>query len=67
MRPGIKEFGVVDFDKGEVSTYVADFLPHVDHCKFANCLHVNEPNCAVYEAVLSEILPSGDTSTILEF
>ena len=51
--PGIKEFGVVDFDKGEVSTYMADFLPYVDHCKFANCLHVNEPNCAVYEAVLS--------------
>ena len=51
--PGIKEFGVVDFDKGEVSNYMTDFLPYVDRCKFANCMHVNEPNCAVYEAVLS--------------
>ena len=51
--PGIKEFGVVDFDKGEVSTHMVDFMHHVDHCKFANCLHCNEPNCAVYKAVLS--------------
>lgn len=51
--PGIKEFGVVDFDKGEVSTHMADFMHHVGHCKFANCFHCNEPNCAVYKAVLS--------------
>lgn len=49
--PGIKGFGVVDFEKEEVSDYFPEFFKLKSHCKFNNCIHLNEPKCAVKEAV----------------
>lgn len=49
--PGIKGFGVVDFSKEEVSHYFPEIFALKDKCKFNNCLHVNEPQCAVIDAV----------------
>ena len=49
--PGIKEFGVVDFQKWEVSHYFPEMLPYLNQCKFNNCTHTNEPACAVIKAV----------------
>jgi ribosome biogenesis GTPase len=49
--PGIKGFGVVDFDKEEVGDYFIEFFKLKQHCKFNNCLHINEPNCAVKNAL----------------
>lgn len=49
--PGIKGFGVVDMDKEEVSDYFPEFFALKPNCKFHNCLHVHEPNCAVKEAL----------------
>lgn len=49
--PGIKGFGVVDFEKEEVSDYFIEFFKLKQHCKFNNCLHLNEPKCAVKNAV----------------
>lgn len=57
--PGIKGFGVVDFEKQEISHFFPEFLELSKHCKFNNCLHVNEPKCAVKEALeKGEIAPS---------
>ena len=57
--PGIKGFGVVDFEKEEVSDYFPEFFKLKSNCKFNNCIHVNEPKCAVKEAVKNgEIAPS---------
>ena len=49
--PGIKGFGVVDFKKEEVGDYFKEFFALKADCKFNNCIHVNEPKCAVKEAL----------------
>jgi ribosome biogenesis GTPase len=57
--PGIKGFGVVDFEQHEISHFFPEFLELSSHCKFNNCLHVNEPKCAVKEALeKGEIAPT---------
>lgn len=49
--PGIKGFGVVDIEKEELSGYFAEFSVLKKDCKFNNCLHLNEPQCAVKAAL----------------
>ncbi len=49
--PGIKGFGIVDMDKEEVGDYFPEFFALKQDCKFNNCLHVNEPKCAVKNAL----------------
>ncbi len=52
--PGIKGFGVVDMDKEEIGDYFPEFFALKDGCKFNNCLHLNEPQCAVKDALENE-------------
>jgi ribosome biogenesis GTPase len=49
--PGIKGFGVVDFDVQEISHFFPEFFKVSSKCKYNNCLHINEPKCAVKEAL----------------
>ncbi|GAL66177.1 ribosome small subunit-dependent GTPase A [Jejuia pallidilutea] len=49
--PGIKGFGVVDMDKEEVGDYFPEIFALKQNCKFNNCLHLQEPKCAVKEAL----------------
>ncbi|HYG51897.1 MAG TPA: ribosome small subunit-dependent GTPase A [Flavobacteriales bacterium] len=49
--PGIKGFGVVEIDKNELSHYFPEMRKALVNCKFNNCLHIDEPKCAVKEAV----------------
>ncbi|MCF6350715.1 MAG: ribosome small subunit-dependent GTPase A [Flavobacteriaceae bacterium] len=49
--PGIKGFGVVDFEKDEVGDYFIEFFKLKQYCKFNNCLHLKEPKCAIKKAV----------------
>lgn len=49
--PGIREFGIVDIDDRELSHYFKEIRNYIGQCKFNNCQHVNEPGCAVIEAV----------------
>lgn len=50
--PGIREFGIVDIDKPELSHYFPEMRALLNDCQFNNCLHTNEPDCAVKDAVL---------------
>ena len=52
--PGIKGFGVVDIDKYELGDYFPEFFALKQHCKFNNCLHTKEPNCAIKKALEEE-------------
>lgn len=52
--PGIKGFGVVDMEKDELGDYFPEFFALKSECKFHNCIHINEPNCAVKEALENE-------------
>ena len=45
--PGIKGFGMVDFEKEEISGYFPEFFKLKQDCKFHNCMHIDEPKCAV--------------------
>jgi ribosome biogenesis GTPase / thiamine phosphate phosphatase len=49
--PGIKELGLMDVDRSELAHYFPEFRALLNHCKFHNCLHINEPKCAVKEAL----------------
>jgi ribosome biogenesis GTPase len=49
--PGIKELGLVEMKKEEVAHYFPEMLSKMNACKFNNCLHVNEPGCAILKAV----------------
>ena len=49
--PGIREFGMAEFKKEEISHYFPEMLEILNDCQFNNCLHMNEPNCAVKDAV----------------
>jgi len=52
--PGIKGFGVVDMEKDELGDYFPEFFALKSQCKFNNCIHVNEPKCAVKDALENE-------------
>ena len=49
--PGIKGFGLIDIDKNEIGGYFNEIAKLSQNCKFNNCLHYNEPNCAIKIAV----------------
>lgn len=50
--PGIKEWGLVDMSQQEISDYFPEMRDVRLDCKFgARCIHINEPKCAVIEAV----------------
>lgn len=52
--PGIKGFGVVDMEKEEIGDYFPEFFERKQDCKFHNCLHLDEPKCAVKDALEDE-------------
>ncbi|MFT3846641.1 MAG: ribosome small subunit-dependent GTPase A [Lacibacter sp.] len=52
--PGVKEFGLVDISKQELSHYFPEMRVLINDCQFNNCLHLEEPGCAVKEAVAAE-------------
>ncbi len=49
--PGIRGFGLIDFEKEELSHFFPEIFKVSHNCKYNNCLHLNEPDCAVREAV----------------
>ena len=49
--PGIKGFGIVDMERDEIGDYFPEFFELKPECKFNNCLHLDEPKCAVKEAL----------------
>lgn len=56
--PGIKGFGVVHLENAELRNYFPEMYAKQSECKFNNCIHLNEPGCAVKEAI-----DSGEIST----
>lgn len=49
--PGMREFGLVDIERQELSGYFPEMRQRLNDCQFNNCLHINEPGCAIKEAV----------------
>ena len=49
--PGMREFGIVDLSKQELSHYFPEMKNRIQSCQFNNCIHSNEPGCAIKDAV----------------
>lgn len=50
--PGIRELGLVDIAKQELSHFYPEMRELINECQFNNCMHINEPGCAVKQAVM---------------
>jgi len=55
--PGIRGFGIVDMEQEEIGDYFPEFFALKEQCKFNNCLHKEEPKCAVKEALDNDKIP----------
>ncbi|MHB1358227.1 MAG: ribosome small subunit-dependent GTPase A [Rhodocyclaceae bacterium] len=51
--PGLQEFGLAHLTRGEIEMGFAEFTPLLGHCRFRDCRHENEPDCALKAAVAS--------------
>jgi len=49
--PGIRELGVIDIEKQVLSHFFPEMRDRMHDCRFNNCRHINEPGCAVLEAL----------------
>ncbi len=49
--PGLQEFGLAHLTRGEIELGFAEFVDHLGHCRFRDCRHENEPDCAIKAAV----------------
>ena len=49
--PGVKEFGIVDIKRQELAHYFPEMLARMNDCHFNDCMHINEPGCAIKEAL----------------
>ena len=57
--PGVRGFGLIEMDKYELGDYFIEFFKLKSGCKFNNCLHINEPKCAVKLALeKGDVAPS---------
>ena len=54
--PGIKGFGLVDFDDDKLSNYFVEFSRLKEFCKFKDCNHINEPNCMVKKKLNQKVI-----------
>jgi len=49
--PGLREFALMDIEKNELSHYFPEMKALVNECRFNNCMHIDEPGCAVKMAI----------------
>jgi ribosome biogenesis GTPase len=50
--PGMREFAIADISKDELSHYFPEMKLRLNDCQFNNCMHINEPGCAIKKAVV---------------
>lgn len=54
--PGMREFGIVNITKQELSHYYPEMKVLINECQFNNCLHTNEPGCAIKKALVEGLI-----------
>lgn len=55
--PGLQEFGLYHINETELEYAFVEFRPFIGHCKFNNCTHTHEPDCAILKAVQAGSIP----------
>ena len=56
--PGVREFGLWNIEPEKIMLAFREFAPYLGYCKFNNCLHTSEPNCAIRDAVANKEIDS---------
>ncbi|MDG1147686.1 MAG: ribosome small subunit-dependent GTPase A [Crocinitomicaceae bacterium] len=64
--PGIRAFGIVDLDKAVISHYFPEMRALMSDCKFNNCQHLNEPKCAIKDALEFDRIDESRYSTYVQ-
>lgn len=64
--PGVREFAMIDVGREEIQHYFPEIFQAGRHCKFHNCLHLNEPRCAVLADLRSGIIAETRYQTYLK-
>ncbi len=64
--PGIRVFRLHELQRSEVRDLFPDFQSHQKHCRFPDCTHDHEPDCAVFDAVDEELLPASRYASYVE-
>jgi ribosome biogenesis GTPase / thiamine phosphate phosphatase len=64
--PGIRGFGIVDMEKQEIGDYFPEFFALKENCKFNNCLHKEEPHCAIKDALENDEIAWSRYKTYLQ-
>lgn len=54
--PGIRELAITNLDKEELSHYFPEMRERLHQCQYNNCVHVNEPHCAIKQAVADGVI-----------
>ena len=54
--PGIRELAITNLDKDELSHYFPEMRERLHQCQYNNCVHVNEPHCAIKQAVADGVI-----------
>lgn len=49
--PGLQAFGLAHLSRGEIELGFTEFVAHLGHCRFRDCRHENEPDCAIKAAI----------------
>lgn len=64
--PGIRAFGITELEKSVMSHYFPEMRERMSECKFNNCLHMNEPKCAIKEALESGEIDESRYATYMQ-
>jgi ribosome biogenesis GTPase len=65
--PGFTAFGLAHLTPSEFATALPDFRPYLGHCRFNDCRHLGEPDCAVRAAVAQGKISAGRYAFYCEF
>lgn len=63
--PGLREFGVIDIEPFELGHYFVEFRPYLHDCRYPNCTHDHEPECAVVDAIERGAIPDARWASYL--
>ncbi|MBM3437480.1 MAG: ribosome small subunit-dependent GTPase A, partial [Bacteroidetes bacterium] len=55
--PGIKEFGLSDFNRQEIAERFPEMRRYMNECRFNDCTHVHEPGCSIQKAISAGLIP----------
>ncbi len=64
--PGLRQFELWDIDPAEVEAYFVEFRPYIPNCKFPDCSHTHESDCAVKDALFRGQIDQGRFESYLK-